>query len=127
MNMPITRTANGYRLGNLECTGLPPRQSQTLLLRARGQSGTEAAAVMGCGAQSIKNNTATLFYKLGASNIAALITIAFERGHLSIVKTLAVIVVALYTSMVPFTHQTDIDTPRPPSRVARARRKEATA
>ncbi|WP_339617230.1 LuxR C-terminal-related transcriptional regulator [uncultured Gilvimarinus sp.] len=121
----IQRTETGYRLGNLEAVGLPPRQSQTLLLLAKGLSRQAAADALGCKATAVRNNATALLCKLNASNMVGLITIAFERGNLNIVKSIAVIMVALHTSFAPYLHDADQQPLRPRSRpTVRIRRRE---
>lgn len=111
--MNITRTPNGYRLGNLEATGLPPRQSQTLLALASGLTQKAAAEALGCKPPSIRNYASTLLYKLQATNTVHMVSCAFERGNLHLVKTLAVMVVAMHACFAPYTTSTDTDFPRP--------------
>jgi len=120
----IERTKAGYRLGNLEAVGLPPRQSQTLLLLASGLSRQAAADALGCKTATIRNHATALLHKLNAANMVGLVTIAFVRGNLSIVKTIAVLMVVLHASFAPYISGDDQPL-RPRSRSsARSRRRE---
>lgn len=120
----IERTEAGYRLGNLEAVGLPPRQSQTLLLLASGLSRQAAADALGCKSATIRNHATALLHKLKAANMVGLVTIAFARGNLSIVKTVAVLMLVLHASIAPHTGSDDQPL-RPRTRSStRARRRE---
>lgn len=81
-NDVITRTEHGYAYNGLEAIGLPPRESQALLLRASGKTGPQCAAIMGCSAANIANRISNLFYKLRADSTPELITKAFKSGTL---------------------------------------------
>lgn len=80
--MEIKRTKTGFQLENLLATGLPPRCSQVLLLRAKGLTVTDTAQQLGCGAETVKNRIKDLFYKLKARNTAEAIINAFNNGYL---------------------------------------------
>lgn len=80
--MEIKRTKTGYQLENLLATGLPPRCSQVLLLRAKGLTISATAKQLGCGAETVKNRIKDLFYKLKAHNTAEAIDHAFNSGNL---------------------------------------------
>lgn len=80
MDHKILRTENGYQLGNLEATGLAPRECQTLLLRANGASITECAQVMNCGKSTVQDRVTNMFYKLHVDSTPQLITKAFQSG-----------------------------------------------
>lgn len=96
----IKRVTDGYQLGNLLATGLPPAQSRTLLLRARGMGTDQSAAVLGCSSQNIKQQMRTLFFKLNCSNAPALITRAFESGLLRILSLLLASYIALFGAVM---------------------------
>jgi DNA-binding CsgD family transcriptional regulator len=78
----IKRIENGYQLGKLAAMGLPPRESQALLLAANGLSQNESATLMNCSAANIKGRLTNLFYKVSANSKAELITKCFENGIL---------------------------------------------
>lgn len=123
--MLIQRTSEGYRLGNLEAVGLPPRQSQTLLALASGLTQKAAAEALGCKPPSVRNACNTLLFKLQANNSVHMVTSAFTRGNLRIVQCIAVMFIALHTSVAPYTTGTDQEPLRPRSRPAvRIRRRE---
>jgi len=82
MSTPTQRTATGYQCGKLHVTGLPPRQSQVLLLRALGNSRSECAQLLGCSIANVSGIMRTLFFKLHADSSAELITRAFENEYL---------------------------------------------
>lgn len=79
----IVKTGNGYLCGNLQCTGLTPRESQALLLRAQGLSIADCASTMQCGTSNVQDRIINLFYKLRVDSTLELITKSFERGILS--------------------------------------------
>lgn len=95
-NQTIVRTPNGYAYNGMEATGLAPRESQALLLRASGKSGAEAASIMGCSTNNIKNLIGNLFYKTGANSSPELISRAFKSGFLRVLTLAA----ALHTGAV---------------------------
>lgn len=99
----IQRTPNGYSLHGIEATGLPPRQSQILLTMANGMTQKAAAEALGCKQPSIRNATSALLYKLHAKNSAHAVANAFASGNLKIIKTIAVLAVALHTCIAPYT------------------------
>lgn len=78
----IKRIENGYQLGKLAAVGLPPRESQALLLAANGLTQPQSAKVMNCTAANIKGRLTNLFYKVHAKSKAELITKCFESGIL---------------------------------------------
>lgn len=82
MQPRILRTETGYQLGNLHASGLAPRESQALLLRATGLSVAACAEVMGCGKNSVQDRMSNMFYKLKVDSTPALITKAFQSGFL---------------------------------------------
>lgn len=82
MNALPTRTDTGYCLGNLVAEGLPPRQSQVLLMRALGHSVKEIAETMNCSAANVQQAITNLFFKLGANSSHELVTRAFISDHL---------------------------------------------
>lgn len=84
MSSPTQRTATGYQCGDLHTTGLPPRQSQVLLLRASGKSVRECAQLLSCSADNIKQATQALFLKLHANSTPELITNAMRTGYLQL-------------------------------------------
>jgi len=83
MNLKIVKTETGYMCGNLQCRGLTPRESQALLLRAKGLSIADCASTMKCGTRNVQDRIINLFYKLRVDSTRALITASFERGILS--------------------------------------------
>lgn len=116
----IKRMENGYRFGNLLATGLPPAQSRTLLLRARGMSVEDVATALGCSPQNVKNAMRILFYKLDCGNAPALITRAFENGLLRILSLVLAVYISVFAGAVnDDTRRTRRDPPRNASRLAR--------
>lgn len=81
IKLPL-RTECGYQLGNFAAQGLPPRQSQELLLLANGCTEAEAAQVMNCSVNNIKRIKQDLFFKTGTFNSAELIARAFASRYL---------------------------------------------
>lgn len=105
MNAPLTqRTDTGYQIGQLHATGLTPRQSQVLLLRAQGKSVRECAQLLNCSNNNVKQILNELFYKLQVNNTPALIMRAFESLHLQFLSLLAACFIALFASIAPDTH-----------------------
>lgn len=95
MNMHIQRTSTGYQFNGLEVTGLAPRESQVLLLRAAGLNIKECSRSLNCGIQTIKSRTSNLFYKLGAHSTPELIARAFKSGHLRVLTVLLALHVSI--------------------------------
>jgi DNA-binding CsgD family transcriptional regulator len=95
MEPRILRTQTGYQLGNLEATGITPRESQALLLRASGFNVDECAKAMGCGKANVQDRISNLFYKCGASSTPELITKAFQSGILRFLSVLLLIQLAI--------------------------------
>lgn len=87
----ILRTDTGYQLGKLHASGLTPRESQALLLRASGLSIAACAEVMNCGKSSVQDRIVNLFYKLHVNSTPQLITKAFQNGFLKFVTLAAAI------------------------------------
>lgn len=84
------RTERGYTLGNLIVEGLPPRQSQILLMRALGLTAKEIASALQCSASNVEQGINILFFKLKANSSSELVTKAF------ISKTLRMLSFALF-------------------------------
>jgi DNA-binding NarL/FixJ family response regulator len=84
--MQILRTEKGYQAQQWEATGLPPRASQVLILRALGLTCAQAANELGCGTETIKNRIKDLYYRMRAHNTAQLINNAIAAGNLKIVN-----------------------------------------
>ena len=84
MSSPTQRTETGYQCGDLHTTGLPPRLSQVLLLRASGKSVRECAQLLSCSADNIKQAMTALFLKLNAASTPELITNAMRTGYLQL-------------------------------------------
>ncbi|WP_039913131.1 LuxR C-terminal-related transcriptional regulator [Cellvibrio mixtus] len=84
MNGPTERTETGYQCGDLHTSGLPPRQCQVLLLRARGNSISECAQLLCCSPANIKQAITALFLKLHADSTPELITKAIRNGYLQL-------------------------------------------
>ncbi len=91
MENKILRTETGYQLGKLHVSGLTPRESQALLLRATGLSLSDCAQAMGCGKASVQDRIVNLFFKLRVNSTPELITKAFENGFLRFLVLLAAI------------------------------------
>lgn len=91
-NKPILRIQEGYQLSKLVASGLTPRESHALLLRASGASYKDCAEQMNCSTAAVKARISNLFYKLDAINTPELIAKAFMSGHL---KALSFIAAAL--------------------------------
>jgi DNA-binding CsgD family transcriptional regulator len=116
MNAPLTqRTDTGYQIGHLHATGLTPRQSQVLLLRAQGKSVRECAQLLNCSMNNVKQILTELFFKLEVNNTPALIMRAFESLHLQFLSIFAAVFIALFASISP-------DTANNAARVSRAPR-----
>lgn len=71
------RTETGYTLENLIVVGLPPRQSQILLMRAIGLTAKEIATLLQCSSANVEQSIKTLFYKMKANSSSELVTKAF--------------------------------------------------
>jgi len=100
MNAPLTqRTDTGYQIGHLHASGLTPRQSQVLLLRAQGKSVRECAQLLNCSNNNVKQILNELFFKLEVDNSPALITRAFESMHLQFLSFFAAVFIALFASL----------------------------
>ena len=84
----IKRIENGYQLGKLAAMGLPPRESQALLLAANGLSQNESATLMNCSASNVKGRLTNLFYKVSANSTPELITKCFGSGILRFLSLL---------------------------------------
>lgn len=82
----IMRTDTGYRLGDLEATGLTPRESQVALLRANGASVKECAQILCCSTSNIRQITDSLFYKLRANSAPELICKLIQSRRLQFVN-----------------------------------------
>lgn len=87
----ILRTNTGYKLGALHAEGLPPRESQALLLRASGLSIADCASAMNCCKSSVQDRVSNMFYKLHVDSTPALITKAFQSGFLKFLTLAAAI------------------------------------
>ncbi len=99
------RTAKGYSFGSFAVEGLPPRQSQILLMRASGASVKSIAQTLQCSAANVQQGINNLFYKLNAHSSHELITKAFLRNYL---KTFAVM---LFLTSMFGTNPPDQNTP----------------
>lgn len=84
MSNPTQRTETGYQCEQLHVSGLPPRLSQVLLLRASGKSIPECAELLSCSTNNIKQAITTLFYKLRADSTQELIIKAIRNGYLQL-------------------------------------------
>ena len=91
MENKILRTETGYQLGKLHVSGLAPRESQALLLRATGLSINACAQAMNCGKANVQDRIVNLFFKLRVNSTPELITKAFENGFLRFLVLLAAI------------------------------------
>lgn len=99
MNAPLTqRTDTGYQIGHLHASGLTPRQSQVLLLRAQGKSVRECAQLLNCSNNNVKQILNELFFKLEVNSTPALIMRAFESLHLQFLSLFAALFIALFVS-----------------------------
>jgi DNA-binding CsgD family transcriptional regulator len=87
----ILRTDTGYQIGQLHATGLTPRQSQVLLLRAEGNQVKQCAHALNCSSANVRQLLAELFYKLRANSSHELIARAFQAGHLRFLSVFALI------------------------------------
>lgn len=84
----IKRTRDGYEHNGLHVSGLAPRESHALLLRAQGMSYQRCAAVMNCTPKAVKARINNLFYKFNADSTPDLITRAFKSGALRLLTLL---------------------------------------
>lgn len=100
MSTPTQRTETGYQCGKLHTTGLPPRLSQVLLLRASGKSIRECAQLLGCSIANIKQAVTALFFKLDVDSSTELITRAFESGYLRFLSIFAALFIGLFATAV---------------------------
>lgn len=91
MENRILRTETGYQLGSLHVTGLAPRESQALLLRATGLSIAACATAMNCGKSSVQDRIVNLFFKLKVDSTPELITKSFQSGFLKFLTLAAAI------------------------------------
>lgn len=83
MTPPLpTRTDSGYSFGSLVAEGLPPRQSQILLMRASGLSIKAIAQALQCSCANVQQGIKNLFFKLDAHSSPELITKAFANKTL---------------------------------------------
>jgi DNA-binding CsgD family transcriptional regulator len=96
----IERTQEGYQFNGLAVSGLAPRESQVLLLRAAGLSINECSRVLNCGAQAVKARMSNLFYKLHANNAPELIAQAFKSGFLRLLLILLAIHMGIATPLI---------------------------
>jgi two-component system nitrate/nitrite response regulator NarL len=62
---------------------LTPRQMQVVELAGRGASNKEIAQALGIAPHTVKNHFAQIFEKLGASNRAQAVTLAFDRADVA--------------------------------------------
>ncbi len=98
MSSPTKRTETGYQCEHLHVSGLAPRLSQVLLLRALGKSIGEIAQLLGCSTANIKQAINTLFFKLNADSSPELITRAFQNGYLRFLSIFAALFVGLFAT-----------------------------
>jgi DNA-binding CsgD family transcriptional regulator len=91
----IKRTANGYQLAGLEAVGLPPRESQALLLKAEGKSTKDIAKIMNCSTSNIVHRIENLFFKLRANSTPELITKAFKNNTLRFLSLLLALFIGI--------------------------------
>jgi DNA-binding NarL/FixJ family response regulator len=96
--MEILRTKTGYQLGNMEATGLAPRECQVLLLKALGYKNTAAAEYLGCGERTIRGRIENLLYKLKAHNSAQMVANAFKAGNLKIALVIMLAITSTFTN-----------------------------
>jgi DNA-binding CsgD family transcriptional regulator len=87
----ILRTDTGYQIGQLHATGLTPRQSQVLLLRAEGNQVKQCADALNCSSANVRQLLTELFYKLRANSSHELIARAFQAGHLRFLSVFVLI------------------------------------
>lgn len=93
----LMRTDEGYQFLQLHASGLTPRESQALLLRASGASYKDCAEQMNCSIAAVKARISNLFYKLNAANTPELISNAFISGHLRALSFIAVVLLCTST------------------------------
>lgn len=96
----ILRTDTGYQYGNLHASGLTPRESQVLLMRAQGLQMKQCAHQLDCSVTNIRKLLSALFYKLRATSSTELVTKAFERGNLKFLSILFFIGLCLSGSIM---------------------------
>ncbi|WP_183146560.1 response regulator transcription factor [Pseudomonas coronafaciens] len=73
---------------------LAERELQAALAICSGLSGKEAARAMNCAPGTVKKTVERIFYKLGVSNRASMVTEVFKRGLISPAAVLALILAA---------------------------------
>lgn len=123
MNGPTQRTETGYQCEHLHVSGLAPRLSQVLLLRALGKSIREIAQLLGCSTANIKQAISTLFFKLDADSTPELITRAFQNGYLRFLSIFAALFIGLFATAVIDNHNMAARVSRAPrTQLARAQR-----
>lgn len=98
--MKTQRTETGYKLGDLEATGLSPRECQILVMRGQGLREKECARELGCSVANIKNRTANIFYKLQANNMNAAIVKAIRVGYLKVMTLCLVFVLGTNATVI---------------------------
>ncbi len=123
----IERTPDGYQFNGLAVTGLAPRESQVLLLRAAGLNINECSRVLNCGVQAVKARTSNLLYKLHATNATDMVIKAIKSGHLRVLMLL----IAAHLSLIAPTadtrdaiHRTGRTRPRTMQRYTRVLRSD---
>lgn len=75
---------------NLVCEGLPPRQSQAIVLAALGNTEKESARAMGCSVDNVRNLRVSVYCKWRAANVASAVAEGFKRGHLKYLPVLLI-------------------------------------
>lgn len=123
MSSPTTRTETGYQHGTLHVSGLAPRLSQVLLLRASGKSQKECAQLLGCSEANVKQALSTLFFKLKADSSPELITRAFQNGYLRFLSIFTALFISLSSPVQVDNHNLNARFTRAPRhQTARAQR-----
>ena len=96
----ILRPSNKQSIGetnmNLTCEGLPPRQSEAIVLAAQGMSEKMSDRAMKCSVDNVKNLRRAVYYKWRTPNVAATVAEGFKRGHLKYIPILFICLTSLF-------------------------------
>lgn len=91
--LPI-RTTSGYRMGDFEACGLPPRQSQQLLCLVNDLDASESAKLLGCSRASVYQYNDALRWAHNAKHQSGLIAAALKSGTLRLLSLLLTIFIS---------------------------------
>ena len=83
-------------MSQLQCTGFPPQQSETLWHAAMGHSVKVTARFMDREPRTVKAHRAAVMLKLGAKNTTEAVAKGFKRGHLKYIPILFICLTSLF-------------------------------